>query len=432
MLKYRLILTIFVLAGFSAVVKGQTNGVTTTPSVLTSDSSTTLGSVPNDSEKPKITPEASAEAKKVYKMGVKYGRARLFRQAAESFERAVRLDPGFADAHFGLGHAYFDLGRWQESIQSLETGLRLNPKDGQAYAMLGEAYVNLRRENKSIEGNERSTQKPDKAQGESVALNSKPEPDGSNTHKMPAPKLDLTRIYRVGIGDVLDIRLGSGPAEKSTLFTVTPAGLLEHPNFAEPLAVSGLTVEEISARLEEQLKRSALSDNPKMSVGVRDYVSHAVLVSGLVKEPGTKILRREAIPLYVVIADAQPLAEAARVTLVRHEDSEVLDIELSDSRELNRLVRPGDVVTLHPPANQFFYVGGEVKSPGEKQFRRGLTLTQAILAAGGLLREGREARIGRDNGSGFLKITKYKLKDINSGKTPDPTIDPGDRITIVN
>ena len=82
---------------------------------------------------------------------------------------------------------------------------------------------------------------------------------------------------------------------------------------AEPFAAGGLTADEISDRFESELKRRALVENPKVSVGVRDYASHTILVSGLVKESGPKILRREAIPLYVVVADAQPLPEAEHV-----------------------------------------------------------------------------------------------------------------------
>ena len=95
------------------------------------------------------------------------------------------------------------------------------------------------------------------------------------------------------------------------------------------------------------------------------------------------------------------------------------------------LIRPGDVVTLQANPTQFFYVGGEVKAPGEKSFRRGLTLTQAIIAAGGLIKNAKEARLARDNGKGFLVESRYKLKEIDSGKIPDPVVQPGDRITII-
>jgi protein involved in polysaccharide export with SLBB domain len=173
-----------------------------------------------------------------------------------------------------------------------------------------------------------------------------------------------------------------------------------------------------------------LIDNPKVTVGVRDYASHTILVSGLVKDSGTKILRREAIPLYVVVADAQPLPEAARVTVLRNESNQTFEIELAEAGEMNLLVRPGDVITLHPHVTQFVYIGGEVKLPGEKTYRRGLTLTQALISAGGVTPKAKEARVGRDDGNGFLVVNRYKLKDIESGKVPDPVVKPGDRIVI--
>jgi polysaccharide export outer membrane protein len=247
-----------------------------------------------------------------------------------------------------------------------------------------------------------------------------------------ATDLALTKLYRVGPGDVLDVRINDASSPQSTLFTVTPAGLLEHPSFAEPLHVAGLSVEEITSTIEADLKRRALSESPQVSVGVRDYASHTILVSGLVKDSGTKVLRREAIPLYVVVADAQPLPEAARVSVVRSEANEAYDIDLSQPGEMNLLVRPGDVISLQANVTQFLYVGGEVKSPGEKTYRRGLTLTQAIIAAGGLTSKGKQARLGRDDGHGFLTVTRFKLKDIDSGKIADPLVRPGDRITIVN
>jgi protein involved in polysaccharide export with SLBB domain len=384
------------------------------------------GSTPGMKAEVQLSKQAISEAKKSYKLGVKYGHAGHFAQAAESFQKAIQLQPNYADAHYGLGHAYFDLKRYQEASKCFEQTIKLNPKDEEAYAKLGEIYLIQQRTKPSSFQNEKGT-----AEGVNVSLNvAAVSSREASAGKLTSTEVDLTRVYRVGVGDVLDVRLGDASASQSTLFTVTPAGLLEHPNLAEPLKVSGLTVDEISARMEDDLKRRAVNESAKVFVGIREYLSHAILVSGLVKESGTKLLRREGIPLYVVIADAQPLAEAGRVTLIRHETGETLSADLSQPAEMNLLVRPGDVLTVQKNPSQFFYVGGEVKGAGERQFRPGLTLTQAILSAGGLIGKAKEVQLARESTKGFLLLTRYKLKDINSGKILDPQIQPGDRITV--
>lgn len=411
--------------------------------------------------------DSYSESKRLYNEGVKYALAGLFAQAAQIFQQAVRLDPQFADAHFALGHAYYDMGRWHEAIDSFKRAVELNPDDVEAQDRLEQSREMLAREtgkkDKPAPSKTAAAPKSEPLRqpvAEKISLNAKPatptvktpessksevkesskgevsesSPKESTTTKAnaAATELALTRLYRVGPGDVLDIRINDSQAPQSTLFTITPGGLLEHPLLAEPLHVGGLSVEEISSNIEGDLKRRALMETPKVSVAVRDYASHTILVSGLVKDSGTKILRREAIPLYVVVADAQPLPEAARVTLVRSEANEAYDIDLAQPAEMNLLVRPGDVITLHANATQFLYIGGEVKSPGEKTYRRGLTLTQALIAAGGVTNKAKEARLGRDDGHGFLTVTRVKLKDIESGKIPDPQVRPGDRIMIVD
>ncbi|HWF89507.1 MAG TPA: tetratricopeptide repeat protein [Pyrinomonadaceae bacterium] len=418
------------------------------------------------------SPEAKAEAKRLYKEGVKYGLAGLFPQAVEILQRSVKLDPENGDAHYALGHAYFDLKQYRNAIESLKAAVRLNPNDSQARDRLGLARAMLWEEDSARLNAERQKDKPKpEPVAEQVSMTAKVPPapvpagpektldkvpdkapekekatetvaDKDPAEKVPEKAVDtsdevnaaandsaLTKIYRVGPNDVLDIRINDNTSQ-STLFTITASGFLEHPMLAEPLQAGGLTTDEIGSRIEAELKRRALIDDPKVSVGVRDYASHTILVSGLVKDSGTKILRREAIPLYVVVADAQPLPEAAHVTVLRNESNQTFDVDLTESSEMNLLVRPGDVITLHPNVTQFFYIGGEVKSSGEKTYRRGLTLTQAIIVAGGVTPKAKEARLGRDDGKGFLIVTKFKLKEIESGKVQDPTVKPGDRITI--
>ena len=472
-------------------------GLTTNSSAQSKSNQKRMGEVPfaassNPSRDPATgtrhnSAQVRALAKQSYEMGVKYARAGLYEQAAQSFEKAVQFDPTYADAHYGLGNAYLDLKEWLKAVKSFENAVRFNARNEEAHTKLAEARLKFHIASSPPRQSENTTRKtktslsaasspPSDAanplgdvnrsqanasrspKDENISLSdagNSPRNVGNSPSNAGGPvgdasrsesnennsvadnsvtakaEDDPTRIYRVGIGDVLDVRLGDAVPAQSTLFSVTASGLLEHPNLVEPLPVSGLTIEEIKMRLEEDLKRRAITDEPKVAVSIREYMSHAILVSGLVKEPGTKLLRREAIPLYVVVADAQPLPEAGRLTLIQNEGRNVLNIDL-DPGQMNILVRSGDVITVQRNPMLFFYLGGEVKSPGEKPFRPGLTLTQAILVAEGLTSKGKEAHLAREKADGFLQVTRYKLKDINSGKLEDPLIQPGDRITIVD
>lgn len=425
---------ILAFGGFLAIItcviqtpSAQTNNdkAAAGPPAATSESSKVPTILSGSSDQSSNSDRAKSEAKRYYKTGVKYGRANLFEQAAASFLLAIRLKPDYGDAYYGLGHAYFDLKRWKESIEALEQAVRINPKDTEAYAMLGEAYSMLHRDTGAL-----SPAGNDSPAGENVGLTSSSFSSSKTAAKSHAENRALTTIYRVGIGDVLDVRLGETPADQQTFFTVSASGLLEHPILSQPLRVVGLTTEDIGRQIETDLRRRAVNEKAQVLVGVREYSSHTILVSGLVKDPGTKVLRREAIPLYVVIADAQPLPEAGRATVKSHQKSEAVVVDITDARAMDMLVHSGDVITLERSPAQFFYVGGEVKVPGEKTFRRGMTLTQAILSAGGVTKKGKMAELGRERAGALLGVTRYKLKEIYSGKSLDPEIHPGDRITV--
>ena len=373
---------------------------------------------------------ADDQAKRLYKIGVRYGNVGLYEQAVEMFERVVKLKPDYGDAYLSLGHAYYDLRLWAQAVDSLERGLAFKPGDKESRKRLAEAQRMLEQQTSTRKKNGPAT---NDARNDAIGARTSSPTVRPNEAAAKDDVADesFTKIYRVGPGDVLDVRLTDSVPAQSTLFTVNAAGFLEHPELSKPIRCAGLTVADIAVRIEEDLKQRPSIKNPRVSVAVEEYISHTILVSGLVKEPGTKSLKREGIPLYVVVADAQPLPEAGRVSVQRNASNESFLIDLSDTSALNMLVHPGDVVNLLEREAQFFYLSGQVKSPGEKSFRRGMTLTQAIIAAGGLTKDGKKAELARDNGKGFLVVTRYKLKDIESGKVPDPPIQTGDRITII-
>ena len=246
------------------------------------------------------------------------------------------------------------------------------------------------------------------------------------TARVPAP----TAVYQVGVGDVLDIRLANMPTRESTLYTVLKNGVVEYPLLNGPISVAGMTTDEIARVLSSEIKviRSA-----RVSVSVRDYASHAVLITGLVDNPGRKTLRREAMPLYAVLAEVLPRPEATVATIVRAgRDQTVL---LNNEQAMSTLVLPGDVIRIASAtvsAKRFIYVGGDVASPGEREFRDGMTLTQAVLSAGGVSRISKTlVRVARRSASGFLTGTEYDLHSIEDGKSQDPFLQAGDRIEVI-
>jgi protein involved in polysaccharide export with SLBB domain len=238
-----------------------------------------------------------------------------------------------------------------------------------------------------------------------------------------------TSIYRIAAGDVLDIRLQNALTTRSTLYTVMDGGAIEYPLAGGQFLVGGLTTPEIETRLAEELKRRSVQQDPRVNVSVREYTSHSVIVSGLVATPGARILHREAVPLYVVLAEAQPRADAGRAAIMRASGQTTVD--LSDPTAINVLVYPGDVITVMARVAEYYYIAGKVFTPGQKSYQSGITLLQAILTAGGLTRSSENAvTISREGTDGRLSTTRYSLKEIRLGKIPDPRLKPGDRIEV--
>ena len=238
-----------------------------------------------------------------------------------------------------------------------------------------------------------------------------------------------SQLYRIGTGDVLDVQLLDMPTTQSTLFTVLD-GVLEYPLAGDPLQVVGLTVDEIATHLQAQIR---VFENPRVLVKVRDYASHNVTITGLVAGPGAKFLRREAIPFYVLLAEAQPRPEAARATISRL-GQPIINIDLNDQKSTSTLVQAGDVIKVLGPSAQpaeYFYVSGAINSPGQRVFHSGMTLTQAIIASSEVTRTASgKVKILRQGTDGRLIATEYSLRQIQNGKTPDPTLQPGDRISV--
>jgi len=399
-----------------------------------------------------------------FSLGMAYSRAKSYKDASDSFKKALKLKPDWPEAIFRVGMMSYVLDRKSQAVDAYNKLLKLNsPLANTLYKIINENETGHPAASNATASREASTKPaqvvPVSSSTKEPNPSSRPEttaktkesarskPAGTNadrpvdqpakevstptTNPAPATLNDqtATSIYRVGPGDILDIRLLNSTTPRSTLFTVVEGGLIDFPIAGGPISVGGLTSEEIQSRIAGELKRRAVEGNSIVTVSVRQYASHSVIVTGLVNSPGTRFLRREAVPLYVIMAEAQPRSDASRVTIM-HANGERQTVEVNDG---SALVRPGDVINVSARPQEFYYIGGRIDYAGQKPFQPGITLLQAILAAGGTARQNdNNIDLSREGTDGRLTTTRYSLKDIKSGKVLDPKLQPGDRIEVVH
>ncbi|MGH9971875.1 MAG: tetratricopeptide repeat protein [Pyrinomonadaceae bacterium] len=371
------------------------------------------------------------DAQTYYMLGMAQSKSNAYKESFESFKRAARLKADWPEAHFRMGVMAYVLGKKSQSSDAHQNLSRLNsPLANTLNRIIKEenktkVAEGLGAGNWSMKQPEApsATAKTPTANTASETIESRP----SSVAEDPTP----TGIYKVGVGDVLDVRLLNSTTPRSTLYTVIDGGLIDLAIAGGPIAVAGLTTEEIQGRIAEELKRRAVEEGARVSVGVRQYASHSVIITGLVNNPGAKFLRREAVPLYVIMAEAQARLDAGKVAIMRSGlPGAVLD--LGDPVALNFMIRSGDVISVTSRPQEFYYIAGRINHPGQKAYQPGITLLQAILAAGGLTQQSNNlVELSREGQDGRLATTTFKLKEIKAGKIQDPRLQPGDRIEVV-
>src|SRR3989442_5390863 len=72
-----------------------------------------------------------------------YDRAH-YQEALQAYERAIQLDPNFAEAHDARGDALSSLERSQEALAAYEQAIQLDPNYAHAYEGEGNVFYNLK------------------------------------------------------------------------------------------------------------------------------------------------------------------------------------------------------------------------------------------------------------------------------------------------
>jgi polysaccharide export outer membrane protein len=275
----------------------------------------------------------------------------------------------------------------------------------------------------------------------------RPSPPPAPSTRVPAPAASpasspapLAPEYRVGAGDVLEVVV-LGNDDLSRTPTVQTGGTVTLPLLGE-VAVLGLTVPEIKAKLTELLGRDYLV-RPQVEVTVKDYQSQFVTVLGEVTSPGRKPLRGRT-RLVDVLVDAGGFGPRAsgEVTVTRtdgafEDGSRTRTLRFAagsltpDAQAgLETPLRHGDIVSASP--KYYVTVEGEVNRPGRFLLENDLTVSGAVSLAGGLTRFGSQGlKLRRlDVATGRTTIIEVDLKDVRNGKQPDPRLLPNDVVMV--
>lgn len=232
--------------------------------------------------------------------------------------------------------------------------------------------------------------------------------------------------YQIGPGDVLQVDV-AGEKIGGT-FVVGSAGAISM-TYCGLVDVGRMTIFEAEDALRACLADGYILD-PQVTVRVQEYRSQRVEVLGAVAQPGLYYLQGETT-LRAMISQAGGIKSeksVGRVVVSRGggEQFVVLLDEIGGPPGELPLQR-GDVINVDEGA--VVYVGGEVAKPGAIGYIDGLTVTQALMKAGGptgvarlrgayLLRQGQEDRI------------PVNIRRMLKGKDADFVMAPGDRLVI--
>lgn len=66
-----------------------------------------------------------------------------YKKASKKYERAVKIDPSYAEAYSNLGYTYRKQEKFDKAVRAYKKAIKLDPNLAEAHEYLGEAYAEM-------------------------------------------------------------------------------------------------------------------------------------------------------------------------------------------------------------------------------------------------------------------------------------------------
>jgi polysaccharide biosynthesis/export protein len=254
--------------------------------------------------------------------------------------------------------------------------------------------------------------------------------------------------YRIGPGDVLDVRVYNRPQLSRETVRVEGNGMIRMPLIDGEIQAACKTEGELAKDISTRYAR--YYRNLPVDVFIKEYHAREVALIGAVNDQGRYQMQRRIRLLELLTFAKGPSDKAGQtINIVRaprielcainsesaKADGGFISLRLTDTlrgdETANPFVEPGDIVTI-PEAEQV-YVIGNVYSPKSLPLKEPITVSRAIAMAGGPLRDSKtdKIRIVRQDVGGSSKSELFvNLNAIAQKKADDVMLKPNDIVEV--
>ena len=272
------------------------------------------------------------------------------------------------------------------------------------------------------------------------------------------------RRYRIGPGDILDVRVFGQPDLTSTVEVDEDGNVSSLPFVEDPIPALCRNEREVQKLITDAYAKYIIK--PRVSVRITERRSRPpAIVYGAVRMPSRVQMNRRLRLLEVIttaggitqnangsvdilhtvpamcleIEDAITTGPVASAVAANHrKESDIGTLEtykITDlkggSAENNPYIRPGDIVIVNE--GEPVFITGMVVKPGDLIIKDQLTLTRAIAMAGGMQKMANTSQVHiyrKTQGKLSPEPLRYDFDAIRKGKAPDVLLQAYDIIDV--